>query len=202
MEDEVEERWGKRIKIPVDKKGADILLIHNSGEFMSWIENPVAFAIIFEASGVSWTLSSEIYGYEATNYGTWYDDVQLARISLKQVEVAQKLNVKKMVMGECGHAHKGLIVIADRILMDEMNFPGESYLPILEDLILHDRLKLDPQKNSFPVTLHDPCNIVRLMGIVEPQRQISRKGSVPNSERWNPMGFETIVVEGEADLRL
>jgi len=54
-----------------------------------------------------------------------------------------------MVMGECGHAHKGLIVIADRILVDDMNFPRESFLPILEDLVIHDRIKLDPQKKIF-----------------------------------------------------
>jgi Fe-S oxidoreductase len=195
MEDEIEEKWGKRIKIPVDKEGADILLIHNSGEFMSWIENPVAFAIIFEAAGLSWTLSSEIYGYEATNYGTWYDDVQFARIAIKQVEVARKLKVKKMVMGECGHAHKGLIVIADRILVDEMNFPRESFLPLLEDLILHDRLELDPQKNNFPVTLHDPCNVVRLMGIVEPQRRILKK-ICPQFREMEPHGLENYCCGG------
>lgn len=195
MEEEIEEKWGKRIKIPVDRKGAEILLIHNSGEFLSWIENPIAFAIIFEAAGLSWTLSSEIYGYEATNYGTWYDDVQLARISLKQVEVAQKLKVKKMVMGECGHAHKGLIVIADRILVDEMNFPRESYLPLMEDLVLHDKIKLDPNRNDFPVTLHDPCNMVRLMGIVHPQRRILRK-ICPQFREMEPHGVENYCCGG------
>jgi len=195
MEDEIEEKWGKRIKIPVDKEGADILLIHNSGEFMSWIENPVAFAIIFEAADLSWTLSSEIYGYEATNYGTWYDDVQFARIALRQVEVARKLKVKKMVMGECGHAHKDLIVIADQILVDDMNFPRESFLPILEDLIANDRLKLDPQKNNFPVTLHDPCNFVRLMGIVEPQRRILKKICFQFRE-MEPHGLENYCCGG------
>lgn len=195
MEDEIEEKWGRRINIPVDKEGADILLIHNSGEFMSWIENPVAFAIIFEAAGLSWTLSSEIYGYEATNYGTWYDDVQLARISLKQVEVAQKLKVKKMVMGECGHAHKGLIVIADRILVDEMNFPRESFLPLLEDLVCNGKLRLNPEKNNFPVTLHDPCNVVRLMGIVEPQRKILKK-IAPQFREMEPHGVENYCCGG------
>ena len=37
------------------------------------------------------------------------------------------------------------------------------------------RLQLDPERNNFPVTLHDPCNMVRSMGIVEPQRRILRK---------------------------
>ena len=47
MEDDIEEKTGKRIKIPVDKEGADILLVHNAGEFLAWPENPEAFAIIF-----------------------------------------------------------------------------------------------------------------------------------------------------------
>ena len=33
-------------------------------------------------------------------------------------------------------------------------------------------MKLDPSRNNFPVTLHDPCNFVRLMGIVQPQREV------------------------------
>jgi len=195
MEDEIEDRTGSRMKVPVDREGADILLIHNSGEFMSWIENPVAFAIIFEKARLSWTLSSDIYGYEATNYGTWYDDVQFARIALKQIEVARKLKVKKIVMAECGHAHKGLVVIADRILVDDMNFPRESFLPLLEDLVLKNRLKLDPQKNNFPVTLHDPCNIVRLMGIIQPQRRILGK-ICPRFREMEPHGTENYCCGG------
>jgi Fe-S oxidoreductase len=201
MEDEIEEKLGKRIEVPVDQEGADILLIHNSGEFMSWIENPAAFAILFEAAGLSWTLSSKIYGYEATNYGTWYDDVQFARIAIKQVEVARQLKVKKMVMGECGHAHKGLIVVADRILLEDLNFPRESFLPLLEDLVCNNRLKLNPQKNNFPVTLHDPCNIVRLMGIVQPQRRILRK-VCPQFREMEPNGLENYCCGGSSGFGL
>ena len=45
----------------------------------------------------------------------------------------------------------------------------------LEDIVMSGNLKFDPRKNNFPVTLHDPCNVVRAMGIVEPQRRILRK---------------------------
>lgn len=195
MEDEIEERTGKRIRVPVDKEGADILLLHNSGEYLTWIENPAAFAIIFEAAGLSWTLSSDLYGYEAANYGVWYDDIQFARIALKQIEVARRLKVKKIIAGECGHAHKELVVIADRILTDDMNFPRESFLPLLADLVNRGKLKLDPGKNHFPVTLHDPCNVVRLMGIVEPQRQILRK-VCPQFTEMEPHGVENYCCGG------
>ncbi len=195
MEDEIEEKTGKKIKIPVDKEGADILLIHNSGEYLSWMENPEAFAIIFEAAHVNWTLSSELGGYEATNYGVWYDDVQFARIAFRQVEIGRKLKVKKIVIGECGHAHKALTVIADRLLSDENYLPRESCLPLLEDLVCNSKLNLDPGKNNFPVTLHDPCNMVRLMGIVEPQRRILRQ-ICPQFREMEPHGVENYCCGG------
>jgi len=195
MEDEIEEKTGKPVKIPVDKEGADILLIHNSGEFMSWLENPEAFAIIFEAAGLDWTLSSELGGYEGTNYGLFYDDVQLARIVLQQSQVAKKLGVKRIMLGECGHAHKALVVIADRVLSGDLNIPRESFLPVLEDIVMNDKIKLDPSKNDFPVTLHDPCNIVRLMGIIEPQRRIVRK-ICPQFREMEPHGVDNYCCGG------
>lgn len=195
MEDDIEEKIGRRIKIPVDKEGAEILLLHNAGEFLSWPENTEAFAIIFDIAGIDWTLSSELAGYDAVNYGVWYDDVQLARIVMRHVEVAKKLKVKKINVGECGHAHKAMIVIADRILVGDMNIPRESALPLLRELVLSGKLKLNPQKNNFPVTLHDPCNVVRLMGIVQPQRDILRAISTDFRE-MEPHGVDNYCCGG------
>jgi Fe-S oxidoreductase len=175
IEDEIEEKTGKKIKIPVDREGADILLLHNAGEFMSWPENIEAYTILFDAAGIDWTLSSELVGYDAVNYGVWYDDIQLVKIAVRHAQVAKDLKVKKINVGECGHAHKAFIVVADRVLTGDLNIPRESALPLLEDLVCHEKIRTDPSKNNFPVTLHDPCNIVRLMGIVEPQRRILRK---------------------------
>ena len=195
MEEEIEEKTGRKITIPVDKEGADILLIHNAGEFLSWPENPEAFAIIFDAAGISWTLSSELVGYDVVNYGVWYDDIQLARIALKHAQIAKELKVKKIVVGECGHAHKALMVTADRLLTGELNVPRESCLPLLEDIVFSGRLKLDPRRNNFPVTLHDPCNTVRLTGIVEPQRRILRK-ICPQFREMEPHGVNNYCCGG------
>jgi Fe-S oxidoreductase len=141
---------------------------------MSWPENIEAFAILLDAAGVSWTLSSDLVGYDAVNYGVWYDDVQMARVAVKHAEAAKKLQVKKINVGECGHAHKAFIVAADRVLTGDLNIPRESVFPLLENLVLSGRVRLDPKRNDFAVTLHDPCNIARLMGIVEPQRRVVR----------------------------
>jgi len=195
MEEDIEERTGRKIRIPVDKKGADILLIHNAGEFLSWLENPMAFAVIFEEAGISWTLSSELSGYDAVNYGVWYDDVQLTRVAYRHAQIARELGVNKIVIGECGHAHKAAAVVADRVFQGDLNFPRLSCMPLLEEIVFSGKLKLDPQRNNFPVTLHDPCNMVRLMGVVEPQRRILR-AICPQFREMTPRGVENYCCGG------
>ena len=195
IEEDIKEKTGKDIKIPIDKEGADVLLLHNAGEFLSWPENIEAFAILFHAASIDWTLSSELVGYDAVNYGVWYDDIQLVKIAVRHAQVAKDLKVKKINVGECGHAHKALIVVADRVLTGDLNIPRESVLPLLEDLVCHEKIRIDSGKNNFPVTLHDPCNIVRLMGIVEPQRRILRK-ICPHFREMEPHGVNNYCCGG------
>jgi Fe-S oxidoreductase len=196
LEEEVEERAGMNFKWPMDKAGADILLIHNAGEFLAWPENPEAFAIILEAAGISYTLSSEMVGYDSVNYGVWYDDVQFAKVALKHAEIAKKLGVKKIVLGECGHAHKALTVIADRVFAGEYNIPRESALTLLADIIKNGKLKLDASRNDdIYTTLHDPCNVARLMGIVKPQRDIIKAVS-NNFREMEPHGVHNYCCGG------
>jgi Fe-S oxidoreductase len=195
MEEEIEEITGRKIEIPIDKEGADILFFHNAGDFLSWPENIEAFAIILNTLGINWTLSSDSGGYDSVNYGVWYDDIQLARIVVRQAEIAKRLKVKKISVGECGHAHKVLLVIADRILTGELNIPRESAIPLLEDAVCKNKIKLDPSRNDFPVTLHDPCNLVRLTGIVEPQRRIMRR-ICPQFREMEPHGVENYCCGG------
>ena len=195
IDEDMTDETGIKIETPWDKEGADVLLIHNAGEIVAWPENPGAFAIILETAGISWTLSSEAVGYDGVNYGLWYDDVQLARVAIKHAEIAKKLGVKKIVIGECGHAHKALTVIADRVLTGDLNIPRESAMVLLEEIVMSGKLNLDPSKNDFPVTLHDPCNMVRAMGIVEPQRRILRK-IAPGFREMYPNGVNNYCCGG------
>jgi Fe-S oxidoreductase len=195
IDEDTTEKTGIDVKTPWDVEGADVLLIHNAGEIMAWPENPGAFALILNAAGIRWTLSSEIAGYDAINYGLWYDDAQFARVAIKHAEAARKLGVKKIVLGECGHAHKALSLIADRILTGDLNIPRESSITLLRDIVMSGRIRLDPSRNNFPVTLHDPCNMVRLMGVVEPQREIIRK-ICPQFREMTPHGVDNYCCGG------
>jgi Fe-S oxidoreductase len=198
VDEEMSEKTGLTIKTPWDKKGADILLVHNAGEIMAWPENPGAFAVLLEAAGVSWTLSSEALeglGYDSINYGLFYDDVMLARVVLKHAQAAKKLGVKKIVLGECGHAHKAFTVIADRILTGELNIPRESAMPVIRDIVKSGKVRFDPSRNDFPVTLHDPCNMTRMMGIIEPQREVLR-ALCPKFREMEPHGVNNYCCGG------
>ena len=156
VDDDTSERTGVPVETPWDVEGADVLLVHNAGEILAWPESVGAFALILNAAGISWTMSSELAGYDSVNYGLWYDDAQFARVAVMHAEAARRLKVGRIVLGECGHAHKALSVVADRLLAGEHSIPRESAMTLLRDIVMSGRLTLDPARNDFPVTLHDP----------------------------------------------
>jgi Fe-S oxidoreductase len=195
IDEDFAEETGFEFKTPWDVEGADILLMHNAGEILSWPENIAAFSIIFEAAGLSWTLSSELAAYDSINYGVFYDDAQTARVAILHAQAAKNLGVKKIVFGECGHAHKALTVIADRILPPGLQIPRESCFPLLREIVFSGKIKFDPERNCFPVTLHDPCNLTRLMGIIKPQRDIVNK-LCPQFREMAPHGAENYCCGG------
>jgi Fe-S oxidoreductase len=199
LDEEFSETAGIEVKTPWDKKDADVLLIHSAGDIISFPESPISFSIIGNAADINWTLSSEIGGYDGVNYGVFYDDVQLARVAVRHAQIARKLGVKKIVMGECGHQHKALMTVADRVLTGDLNIPRESVMTFLENIVFSGRIKFDPSKNDFPVTLHDPCNVVRNLGIVEPQRRILRY-LCPQFREMTPHGIENYCCGGGGGL--
>jgi Fe-S oxidoreductase len=199
LDDDASEKVKGTIKTPLDKPRADILLVHNAGEFLSWPDNHQGYAILFNAAGIDWTLSSE--WYDATNYGLFYDDIQFARTSLKAIQAANVLKPKMVAVGECGHAHKALISTSDRLFLGDLAIPRVSVLNLLERIVFSGKVEFDPKKNSFPVTLHDPCNIVRNLGIYKPQRRILRY-LCPGFREMSPSGMCNFCCGGGGGLAL
>jgi len=195
IDEDTSDKVGFKVTTPWDVKGADILLIHNAGEIMAWPDNIGAFSTIFQQAGLSWTMSSEAVGYDNINYGLFYDDVQFARVAVKHAQIAAELGVKKIVLGECGHATKSIMVIGDRVLAGDLNVPRESCFPLLWEITKSGVLKMDPSRNNFPVTLHDPCNVVRLMGIVKPQRNVLNQ-IAPLFREMTPHGVDNYCCGG------
>jgi len=161
-------------KLPLDKQGAKYFYTINPREAMFFPLSISAVGKIFHAAGESWTFSSD--NYDVTNYGLYNGDDRAAGLmSDRLVQSMKKLNCQVLVLAECGHGFNSNRWEAPEWLSKKYGFKVVSILEVVGDFIKAGRIKLDPVKNQELVTLHDPCNLVRLGGIVEEQRYILKK---------------------------
>jgi Fe-S oxidoreductase len=170
LQNEVED---KKASLPINKKGARFLYTINPREAMFFPLSISAAGKVFYAAGESWTFSSE--NFDVTNYGLYSGDDQAAGLMSKRLADALKeLGCQELILAECGHGFNSNRWEAQEWLSQSYGFKQRSILEVIADYIKTGRIKLDPSKNPQVVTLHDPCNLVRLGGIVEEQRFILR----------------------------
>jgi Fe-S oxidoreductase len=160
-------------QLPVDKKGARLLYTINPREAMFFPLSISAAGKVFYAAGERWTFSSE--NFDVTNYGLYSGDNEAAAIMSERLILAlESLECEELVLAECGHGFNSNRWEAPEWLQRHYGFKVESILQVILKYIREGRIKLDPSRNPKVVTLHDPCNLVRLGGIVEEQRYILR----------------------------
>ena len=168
LEEDVLEDDGVPVKFPLDVKGADVLLVTPSADFIAepHIDGLIGYAKVFHQAGLSWTVSS--HASEAANFGLFigsYDNMQ--KVALRIREAALDLGVKRIVFGECGHAwrvgYSFLNTLAGPFDFLDKNYPVPQHIiEVTHDLILQKRIKLDPEANDDKrVTFHDSCNVAR-----------------------------------------
>lgn len=160
-----------KARLPINEKGARIFYTVNPREPMFFPLSILAAGKIFYAAGESWTFSSE--NYDVTNYGLYSgDDGASAAMSEKLLKSLKELDCKTLVLAECGHGFNSNRWEAPEWLGQKYGLEVKSILQLVADYIREGRIKLDPSRYKKVITLHDPCNLVRLGGIVEEQRFI------------------------------
>jgi Fe-S oxidoreductase len=176
------------VKLPLDVKGAKYFYTINPREAMFFPLSISAVGKLFHAAKESWTFSSD--NYDVTNYGLYNGDDRAAGLmSDRLVQSMQELGCQTLVLAECGHGFNSNRWEAPEWLSKKYGFPVKSILEVVAGLIQEGRIKLDPAKVQEPVTLHDPCNLVRLGGIVEEQRFILKHAAshfvemIPNRQK-------------------
>ncbi|MDE1981796.1 MAG: (Fe-S)-binding protein [Betaproteobacteria bacterium] len=180
LEEDVKEDTGVDVRFPIDVQGAEVLLITPSADFFAepHIDSLIGYAKVFHAAGISWTLSSK--ASEAGNFGLFignYD--QLRKIALRIREAALELGVKRIIVGECGHAWRVAYSFWNTLtgigagaedpfaLQLQRQLDGRYRQPthICEftwDLIERGALSFDTSANDqYVVTFHDSCNVAR-----------------------------------------
>jgi len=102
------------------------------------------------------------------------DFEMMGRLKRKHFESAQKLKVKRIVMGECGHAFRSVYDMGNRWVAWKMYpVPVIHSIEFFWELMKQGKIKL-AKKYPGPVTVHDPCNVVRGRGHHEKLRELVR----------------------------
>jgi Fe-S oxidoreductase len=179
LEEDVKDDTGVDVKYPVDVKGAEVLVVTPSADFFAepHVDGLIGYGKVFHAAGVSWTLSS--HASEAGNFGMFIGSSKdLHKVAKRIREAALDLGVKRIVVGECGHAWRVAYSFWNT-LIGPFDFLDQRY-PIPQhiceftyDLIQRNALKFDKSANDDKVvTFHDSCNVARA----------SRMGNMPGGQ--------------------
>jgi Fe-S oxidoreductase len=170
LDDELKNELGQGLSyLPIDKEESEMLYAVNPREVKFFPLSLMAAARIFRAAGESWTFSSDYF--DVTNYGLFSGDDDAARlISGRLAESMQRLKCRTLVLGECGHGYAANRWEAPEWHGQTPPFGIKSIVELMADYIRTGRIKLDPSKFTKRVTMHDPCNMVRMGGIIEEQR--------------------------------
>jgi Fe-S oxidoreductase len=191
MVDDIEEATGVRVDLPINKKGAEVLFVTPSGDYVAapGIYTCMAYMILFHELGIDYTWST--YASEGGNFGLFTSHDMIKRLNAKMYAEAERLGVKWILGGECGHMWRVV-----HQYMDTVNGPADfletpvspltgtvfenarstkmvHLMEFLADAIRHGKLDLDKSRNDhIRVTFHDSCNPARAMGIFEEPRYV------------------------------
>jgi len=175
--------------MPLDKHGAKLLFTVNPREPKFFPLSLLASAKVFWAAGADWTLSSET-GWDLTNYGLFTgNDLEAGSITQNLVDAMARLGCETLVIGECGHGYASARWEGPEWQQRGFPFQVKSILELMDEYLQSGRIQVDPARNPYPVTLHDPCNLVRHGGICQAQRNILRRSvttfieMTPNREK-------------------
>jgi len=197
LEEEIEEDTGVAVRLPLNEAGADVLLITPSADFFAepHVDGLIGYAKVFHASGTSWTLSS--YASEAANFAMFIGSTeQMTEICERIRKAAEDLGVKRIVVGECGHAWRVAYnfwnTLAGPFDFLDPNYPVPQHIcEFTHDLIQEGRLKFDKSENDhMTVTFHDSCNVARA----------SRMGEEPGGQFRYPREIIKAVCNNFVDM--
>jgi Fe-S oxidoreductase len=163
------------LRIPLEKEGADIMYSVIGPEPKFQAQLIYQAAVILDTAGVDWTMPASP-GWDNSDMAMFTgDNEMMGRIKRAHFDTAARLKVKRIVMGECGHAFRSVYDVGNRWLGWKMPpIPIVHAIEFYYDLLKEGRLKV-AQKYPHAVTLHDPCNVVRGGGLHEKARYVARE---------------------------
>jgi len=152
-------------RIPLEKEGAEVMYSVIAPEPKILAQLLGNISQIMTVAGIDWTMPATD-GWDNSNMAMYSGDLEImGRVERLHFETAARLKVKKIVMGECGHAFRGAVYDGPRWL--GWKFPPIPMVHAIEfyyDLLKSGRIKVR-EKYKKRVTVQDPCNTVRGRGL-------------------------------------
>lgn len=198
--DDIEDITGIRPEPSFNKKGADILFVTPSGDVFAdpGTYTCMGYLMLFEylkrEYGLDVTWST--YASEGGNFGFFTSHETMKRLNSKMYMEADRLGVKWILGGECGHMWRVVHQYMDTLngpdfQSSRMEVPSNpitgtvfknaastKMVHIAEftaDLIKHGKLNLNKKRNAnVHLTWHDSCNTARGMGLLEEPRFVAK----------------------------
>jgi len=161
------------LRIPLEKEGADIMYSVIGPEPKFQAQLIYQAAVIMDTAGVNWTMPATP-GWDNSDMAMFTGDNEImGRIKRAHFETAARLRVKKIVMGECGHAFRSVYDVGNRWLGWKMPpIPIIHAIEFYYNLLKERRVRIN-KKYTETVTLHDPCNVSRGGGLHDKARYVT-----------------------------
>ncbi|ABK42579.1 Fe-S oxidoreductase [Magnetococcus marinus MC-1] len=168
LEDDILETTGHEVRLPLDQKGAEVLLVPPSADFFSapHVDSLMGYAKVFHQAGISYTISS--VASEAANFGMFIGNFdQMQKIAKRISDQARELGVKRIVVGECGHAWRVAYAFWNTLngpfdYLDPRYPVPQHICEFTNDLYNRGALTMDRSANDDKIiTFHDSCNVAR-----------------------------------------
>ena len=162
----------KNARIPLDKEGAEIMysVIGPEPTFLPQLIGNII--TIMRVAGIDWTMPTSD-GWDNSNMAMYSGDFEtMVRVERRHYETALKLKVKKIVMCECGHAFRGAVYDGPKwISWKKPPVPLIHAIQFYYELLRDGKIRI-AKKLKAPITVHDPCNVVRGRGLGDMLRHI------------------------------
>lgn len=161
------------LRIPIEKEGADIMYSVIAPEPKFQASLIYQAAIIMNTAEIDWTMPATP-GWDNSDMAMFTGDSEImGRLKKLHFETAARLKVNRIVMGECGHAFRSVYDVGNRWLGWRMPpVPIVHAIEFYYELLKKEKIKIR-EKFKEPVTLHDPCNIIRGRGLMEKSRYVA-----------------------------
>lgn len=170
LSEEMQEEKGIDIRFPIDQEGAEYLFLPAVSDFIMEADTLMGNAAVFRATGDTWTIGTKYY--DGINYGLFYNDQVLEHVLWKIRAEAERLKVKTILIGECGHASRSAKYFYPAYCGGADALPVINIMEYTHRAWKEGRLKLKPGAITERVTYHDPCNIARPGWILEQPREL------------------------------